>query len=384
MKILKALVVGIVFFILWNSCTNHDLGIGPEDLRIDIRWVKGYPTETKEDVIKGLGWGLSFLGASLPPECLSTAVEWRNEKQFNLSLTKVGFNQEARAAWKVILDTLKKSDEYLLQGGIDLGRFVTLTLNSTNHYYAITGAKPRYADFRAQYHFEDKKAGIVKSAIAFGSRIIEISKAEQFNEIAFVATEGEGSLIENNFVEKEFEALDYMPNGQLRFALYDLNGNLKTSATKSLTAAGKPSKCLWCHETSLNPPFVDDNQLPGHYSTEEFKSILEDRTNIVTAYREKLESEINFSKIQDHTKAELLYLSFMEPSPERLAQEWGISIGEVQERLKDVPTHAHQEFSYLGDKLYHRKDIDHLASFKNIEVPDDPRNPSPYEPDFIP
>ena len=111
---------------------------------------KGYPEETKEDVITGLTWGLSFLGAALPAEDLSTAVEWKSENQFLLNLEKVGFNQDARQAWKAILDTLKKSEEYKLHGGIDVGRFITLTLNSTNHYYAITGAEERYADFRSQ------------------------------------------------------------------------------------------------------------------------------------------------------------------------------------------------------------------------------------------
>ena len=217
----------------------------------------------------GLTWALSFLGAAIPDDSLNKALEWKNETNFLLRLGKAGFNPEASAAWKSILDTLKISEEYKMLGGIDVGRFLMLTLNSTNHYYAITGAKQRYAEFRAQYNFDEKKAGIVKSAIAFGSRLIEISKAQEFHEIAFLATEGEGTL-PDNFEEKEFEALDFMPNGQLRFALYDLNGNLKEAASKTLTVAGKPAKCLWCHETSLVPPFSDNNTLPGFYSTEEF------------------------------------------------------------------------------------------------------------------
>ncbi len=382
MRLLKSIIIGITLFILWNSCRYTDLGIQPDDLQINLRWVKGYPSETKDDVIIGLAWSLSFLGGSVPGGSLNPAIEWRNETRFNLSLDKVGFNEEARVAWKSIIDTLKNSEEYKVQGGIDIGRFITLTLNSTNHYYALTGAKQRYSEFRAKYDFDEKKAGIVKSTIALGNRVIEISKAEQFNEIAFIAAEGEGSLPLNQFEQQEFEVLDFMQNGQLRFALYDLNGNLKTAASKSLTVAGKPAKCLWCHETSLIPPFEDDNQLTGYYSTEEFKDILADRMTLVKAYRDKLESQI-FLAIPNHTKAELLYLSFMEPSIERLALEWGISVNEIEKKLNDLPTHAHHEFSYLGDKLFDRGDIDHLAPYKNIEIPSDPRNHSAYEPDFI-
>ena len=56
--------------------------------------------------------------------------------------------------------------------------------------------------FEVKYNFDEKKAGIVKSTIAFGSRVIEISKAEQFKEIAFVAIEGEGSIENDSFVAK--------------------------------------------------------------------------------------------------------------------------------------------------------------------------------------
>jgi hypothetical protein len=382
MKLIKILVLGIVLLILWNSCVYHDLEVEPADLKITLRWVQAYPDETKENVVTGLGWALSFLGAALPAEGLNPALEWKNGNLFYLNLEKAGFQEESRQAWKTILDTLKSSDEYKLQGGIDVGRFIILTLNSANHYYAITGAEQRYADFRIKYNFDEKKAGIVKSTIAFGSRVIEISKAQQFSEIAFVANEGEGSIESGSFVQKEFEALDFMTNGQLRFALYDINGNLKTSAGKSLTAAGKPSKCLWCHETSLISPFVDDNKLSGYYSTEEFKNILANRMEIVNAYRGQLSSKI-FLSIPDHTKAELLYLSFMEPSLARLSQEWGMSLADTKQKLDNLPTHPHHEFPFLGEKLYNRNDVDHLAPFKNIEIPTDPRNPSAYEPDFI-
>jgi hypothetical protein len=379
MKLLRILTVAIVSLILWNSCKYHDLGIKPDNLQINLRWVKAYPTETKADVVTGLTWSMSFLGARSPAD---SAIRWANETQFLLDVEKLGFNGEAQSAWRAILDTLKASDEYNVQGAIDVGRFVTLTLNSTNHYYAITGAKSRYADFRAKYNFDEKKAAIVKSTIAFGSRLIEISDAKEFEEIAFVATEGEGSIESNTFIEKEFEALDLMPNGQLRFALYDLNGNLKTSASKSLTAAGKPAKCLWCHETSLIPPFVDDHQLSGYYSSEEFKNILANRTEMIRAYREKLGAKI-FTAIPNHTKAELLYLSFMEPSSSRLASEWGLAESEIEKKLDEQATHPHHEFSFLGETLYNRNEIDHFAPYRNIQTPSDPRNASADEPDFI-
>lgn len=384
MKLVNGIIAGTILFILWSSCSqDDDLRANPEDLKIDLRWAKAYPLETQQDIETGVTWALSFLGATLPKGSLTKGVQWKNEQVFNLNLGELGIDGESHVAWKAILDTLKKSEEYALHGGIDVGRFVMLTLNSTNHYYALTGAKQRYTDFRRAYSFDERKAGVVVSVIAFGSRLIEISTATQFNEIAFIAEEGEGAITNGSFVPREFEAMNFMANGQLRFALYDINGNLKLAASKSLTAAGKPAKCLWCHETSLIPPFGDDSNVQGYYSTEEFINKLDERTQIVKTYRETLDTEIDFANVHSHTKAELLYLSFMEPSAERLAAEWGITVSQVEARLSNFDTHAHHEFSYLGDKLYFRHDIEHLAPFNTIQLPDDARNASVYEPDFI-
>ncbi len=383
MKLVRVFVAGIMLFIVWSSCSENEMKENPNDFKINLRWVKAYPLETKQDIEAGITWALSFLGATLPKGSLAEGIQWKNEQIFNLNLDKLGISDESHASWKAILDTLKNSEEYSLRGGIDLGRFVMLTLNSTNHYYALTGAKHRYVDFRSAYNFDEKKAGIILSTVAFGNRLIEISTATQFNEIAFVAAEGEGSLADDSFEPKEFEAMNFMANGQLRFALYDINGNLKLAASKSLTAAGKPAKCLWCHEISLLPPFDDDSHVQGYYSTDEFKSKIEERTQLVKAYRETLHAEIDFTKVQDHTKAELLYLSFMEPSAERLALEWGMSVNQVEVILSNVDTHAHHEFSFLGDKLYFRQDVEQFAPFDMIQLPDDARNASAYEPDFI-
>jgi hypothetical protein len=381
MKCFKLLTGCLVLFIIWVSCANHVI-VHDTNLTISLRWVKSYPGESKDEVVTGLAWNLSFLGAELPTGSLNQAIQWE-DSHFTLDLSQVGFRTSAQESFIELINFLKSSDEYRARGGIDLGRFIMLTLNSTNHYYAITGAPRTYSAFRAQYIFDEKKAGISPSTIAFGDRLIELSTGSRLDKIAFVATEGEGSIKDGTFVAREFETLDFMKNGQLRFALYDMNGNLKLAASKSLTAAGKPSKCLWCHELGLQKPFNDAPQLSGYYTTEEFKGKLDERTNLIHAYRNTLSSEINFSKTQDHTKGELLYLAFMEPSAERLAEEWSISVEEVKQALIHISTHEHDEFSFLGDKLYHRKDIDHLAPYETVQVPEDPRNLSQYEPDFI-
>ncbi len=384
MKLFRLIAGSLAIFILWNSCTYNDLEPdSTDDLKITLRWVKAYPDETREDIVTGLAWSLSFLGAELPAGSMEQAIEWQSDTHFAVDFTKTGFNTNAQAALQKIIPALKNSDEYRLLNGIDLGRFVMLTLNSTHHYFAITGVPEKYTSFRSLYSFDQKKAAILKSTIAFGNRLIEVSSANHALQIAFVAVEGNGSIEAGTFDGEEFETIDLMASGQLRIGLYDSNGNLKAAASPALTAAGKPAKCLWCHETSLQPPYNDNHTLIGYYSTAEFKAKINQFTKLIEDYRATLSSDIDFTKQHLHTKAELLYLSFTEPSAERLAAEWGLTLEETKKKLQGISTHAHGEFALLGDELYFRSQVEALAPFEPIRVPDEARDVSIYEPDFI-
>ena len=384
MKLFRLIAGSLAIFILWNSCTYNDLEPdSTDDLKITLRWVKAYPDETREDIVTGLAWSLSFLGAELPAGSMEQAIEWQSDTHFAVDFTKTGFNTNAQAALQKIIPALKNSDEYRLLNGIDLGRFVMLTLNSTHHYFAITGVPEKYTSFRSLYSFDQKKAAILKSTIAFGNRLIEVSSANHALQIAFVAVEGNGSIEAGTFDGEEFETIDLMASGQLRIGLYDSNGNLKAAASPALTAAGKPAKCLWCHETSLQPPYNDNHTLIGYYSTAEFKAKINQFTKLIEDYRATLSSDIDFTKQHLHTKAELLYLSFTEPSAERLAAEWGLTLEETKKKLQGISTHAHGYFALLVDELYFRSQVEALAPFEPIRVPDEARDVSIYEPDFI-
>jgi hypothetical protein len=365
------------------SCVYNDLSIPQDELKIQLRWVRAYPAEKKEDIVTGLAWDLSFLGAQLSTGALNRAMEWKDGESFILDLSILGFTTEAKIAWQQLIVVLKESEEYKIRGGIDLGRFIMLSLNSANHYYAITGAKKNYQSFRSQFSFDSKQMGFATSTVSIGSRVVEIGRAERFNQIAFVALEGTGSIVDNTFKVSGYEVLDFMPNGQLRFAIYDDKGNLRTSADPNAAIAGKPAKCLWCHEIKLQPNFSNSPSVNGFYTKEEFTQLLAARMSLVDSYRAALNSDIDFTKTQDHTKGELIYLSFMEPSAERLAIEWGITTSEIKEKLKSMATHPHSEFSFLGNELYDRNEIEGFAPYAGVVIPSDSRESSNFEPDLI-
>jgi hypothetical protein len=367
--------------LLAGACTPREPQHRDPDLSIDLRWIKGYPRERRAHVETGLLWTLSFLGAGLPADG-PDVLRWEGSV-VTVDLDAAEVIESTKPRWKELLATLKASDEYRVMGAIDVGRFVMLTLASPNHYYRLAGASATFDEFRARYRFDAKRVAVVESGIAHGHRLVEIAAGATFGEIAFVAYEGRGSLVDGSFEPAEIETLSLMDNGQLRFALYDLDGKPKAAATAALTDAGKPSKCLWCHELGLHTPFENVTDVAGYYSTREFVALIQARMATLNSARREIESRVDFAKTQDHTLAELLYLSFAEPSLARLAGEWNVSIEEARSRLRGKDTHRHEEFDFLGDQLYRRDEIDELAPYTTIRTPSDAREPSSYEPDLL-
>ncbi len=383
---MAALLVGLFVFVC-AGCSRTNQPQPPRDpgLVIKLRWIKSYPGQSRSDVDMGLYWALSFLGAKLPRD--AAVLSW-DGALVTLDLDAAGVAQATRPSWRKLLQVLESSGEYRMTGGIDIGRFVFLSLCSSYHYYALTGASPSYAEFRARHTFAPRQVAIVESAVAHGNRLIEVSKGDDFDSVAFVAFEGTGSLQDRSFQKADIETLDFMENGQLRFALYDLEGHLKAATTPALTAAGKPSKCLWCHEINLQPPFKNVTDLDGYYSTKEFAALVAGATRVAAGYRKTLESKVDFKGLQDHSHAEALYLSFAEPTASRLASEWNIPLDRVKQLLasRNLKAHPHSEAiddDILGDGLYDRNEVDLLAPYAAIRGPSDMREASSYEPDLL-
>jgi hypothetical protein len=351
-------------------------------LAIELRWVKNYPKEHRGNVNTGLYWALSFLGARLPDS--ANVLTWHG-KLVTLDLGAAQVQEGTQEAWKQLLRDFKASEEYHRTGAIDIGRFVFVSLCSANLYYQLSGSSRSYPEFLARHPLGARQIAVVESAVAHGNRLIEVGTGAGIGGVAFVAFEGSGALKDASFSKQDVETLEFMDNGQLRFGLYDLDGHLKTATTPALTTAGKPSKCLWCHEINLNPPFSNVTDVPGYYTTLQFRELVKSQMRVVAAYRHTLRSKVDFRKTQDHSNAENLYLSFAQPSAERLAEEWNMPIGQVLQKLqarhlKPHPHSAYVDDGILGDQLYNRTEVEALAPYQGVRGPTDTREPSSYEP----
>ena len=377
-------VVTLALLITLQACNKENKTVSfSENTSISLRWVKAYENETKDKVEKGLRWTLLFLGASLDEGSYEKSVKWIDERKLVIDFSALGFSESSLAALKKIIAVMKQSGEYRQKGAFDIGRFVMLTVNSPMNYYAITSAPKTYSEFRGRLSIDAKQTAVIESNIAKGQRIIETPPADEKELVktGYISSEGTGSLKDGTFKIAEREVFDHMPNGMFRFMIYDEAGNLKAAGDTTFGGAGKPSKCIWCHEIAMQPPYTMKTTINGYYSPKEFSDIVNNHTELLKRYRKSIKQDISYNETQEHTFEELLYISFMEPSAYRLANEWGITIDEAKSKLAKYATHTHQEFPYLGT-LYDRNEIDVLSPYEFLRVPNSAREPSEYEPNL--
>ncbi|UPT69308.1 MAG: hypothetical protein M0D53_08715 [Flavobacterium sp. JAD_PAG50586_2] len=172
-------------------------------------------------------------------------------------------------------------------------------------------------------------------------RIIRFSEQKDFNQL-FISEEINpisGEVL-------EYETIELLENGQLLFGIFDAEGNRKNNGDDAHSAAGKPAKCMWCHESNINQMFTVQDDFPGYLCNADFQKTLLAYRESNTNRKLKLSDGVDFAQTQQHTLTELLYISFMEPSAERLSSEWNLPIATVQEMLYGLPTHVYDEFPF--------------------------------------
>jgi hypothetical protein len=67
--------------------------------------------------------------------------------------------------------------------------------------------------------------------------------------LAFLVTEGDGSIVDDTFEPTEHEILDVLPNGIHHYAVYDIDGNLLPGGSPDVSPAGQPRACYGSYWT---------------------------------------------------------------------------------------------------------------------------------------
>lgn len=379
--ICSSLLICLVAF-LTTICIQNPFPT-KEELVIRLKWYKAYPDDHKQRAEIGLKWILSYLGAMLPNETADINMIWEKSNVLKLDIAALGFSNEALKVWKELLPILKKSKEYQRNGSMDIGRFVLLTFNTSWHYYAITGVAPTFNDFKNQYYFDDQHKDTLlagESCVTSGIRTINAAKGNTVPQIAHIAEEGEGQQLEN-FKVKDLEVFDFMKNGQPRFAVYDLDGQLRIGADPTITKAGKPAKCMWCHESTVMPPFkliqTNSPKLTEH------RQLVKQQNGLLKDYRATLAPTIDtFRNVaKRHYLAELLYITYLEPSQDRAIEELKQANIPIQDLDLIIKDSCHHEFKFIKNLV----DLDSLAKWLPYDRnwKGDARETTNYELDFF-
>ncbi len=364
-------IVFIILIVLFLSCTNDSYSdLIETDTSINLKWSKAYSEDSIDKSLIGLKWALSYMGAVLPKSNTGFIV---NNNRIIMDLEKVGFNDNALKKLLILSNKIKNTSEYKQNNSVDIGRYVTLLLGASEHYYEILEIPNTLNEILNQYHLLPEKGYVNNSGVSLEHRIIQFSEQNGFNQLFFCQ-----EIDPITGVVYEYETIELMTNGQLRFGIFDINGLRKNRVDAEHSNAGKPAKCMWCHESTINQLFTVQNNYNGYLTYPEFQ-------NKLITYRESnrvmklgLIDGVDFSQTQQHTYTELLYISFMEPSAERLSIEWNLPLSQVQNLLSNFSTHIYPEFPFLGE-LYDRNEIESIAPFQGLPVSTSVRETSSVE-----
>ena len=360
----------LIFISCENDSTSDLIDIEDTSTSLHLKWNKAYPDDTIDKSLIGLKWGLSYMGAILPSSSNGIIT---STNTISINIYKLGFSETAIEKLSKLHAKIIASQEYQTTNAIDLGRYITLLLGASEHYYEIIGTEKKLSNLLNNYTLKSEKGYVNNSGVSLEHRIIQFSEQNGFNQV-FLSEEVDPITQEIY----EYETIELLANGQLRFGIFDVNGNRKNSADASHSNAGKPAKCMWCHESNIQQLFTPQNDFAGYLSASALQNTLINYRELNRNLKFALTDGVPFSQTQQHTLTELLYISFMEPSAERLSLEWNMPLNQVQTTLSNLPTHVYTEFPFLGN-LYNRSDIENLAPFKGLLVSSNVREPSTVE-----
>lgn len=337
---------------------------------LQLKWNKAYQDDSIDKSVIGLKWALSFVGAQLPKS--QTGISY-SDTVITLDAEQLGFSENAKKKLAILHSKIIHSEEYQTTRTIDLGRYITLLIGVSEHYFELVGTPEKLNEVLARYELLQQKGYVDNSGVSLEHRVIRFSEQNGYNQL-LLAEEIDTLSGEIH----EYETIELLPNGQVRFGIFDAEGNRKDHVDPAHSNAGKPAKCMWCHESNIQPIFYPLKDVAGYVPSSELKMILDGYRQANVDRKLTLADGVDFSQTQQHTLTELLYISFMEPSAERLALEWNLPLAKTQKKLAGLPTHVYAEFPFLGN-LYFRQDIEKLAPFRGLKVPGSVREPSAVE-----
>jgi len=364
-KILPALFgLSLIFLISFAFTQKEDPAL------IRLQMYKTYEKNTPQDHLVAIKWCMAYLGSTITSDTSLKGI-MVEDSVIILDIEKLGFQPKTVDYLNSLHQKWKKKEAYKVKNAIDLGRYISLTLGYATNYFELVDIPKKLKKYESKFTFDPNEGLVDNSSVSLVRRTISFSNNHMQNRDFFLATETDSVYHK----VLELETLEVMENGMPKFGIYSRTGKRKNAGTLAFSNAGKPAKCLWCHESQILPMFRKQRDWEGFLKYEELQDSLKMRVARQRAHQDTLWKDRHFLKRWHHEKVEIAYISFMEPSAERLAQEWQMPLKEVKVALRGLETHRHHEFDFLGD-LYLRKDVDRVGPWKVVKAPVSVREPS--------
>lgn len=369
-------IFALLVAVAGSGCTHDPEPIQADEINeITLKWHPSYPTETMNDVLLGLNWAYANVGA-LHTNAATNGVQYSQNK-IHVNTHLLELSSSAQLAMDKLHSAIKSSDEYHRNGAIDVGRYVALLLGSSAHYYQIMDVPVHLAEIVDAYTLQPEHGYLNKSGIAKNHRVVSYSAANGLNQL-FVS-------VEIDSVSKqvlEFETIELLENGHLRFGIFDADSNRINAANPIHSSAGKPAKCMWCHESKILPVFVTQDDYSGYLPFTDFQDTLNRFSAGLAQKQMALTNGIDFTERENHYKMELLYITFHFPTALRLSHEWNMTEDEVEERLSHLSRFSNPEFFYIGSG-YIRAEVEPFAPYSSLAVSTSVREESAIEVNYI-
>ena len=371
MKRTVTLFTFIAIMLLGIKCSTVKKVKVVEPYTINLKWYPSYETETQAKVKTGLKWIMAYLGANDLASNFDHAASWKSDNVIVLDVEPLGFDQRTLDVWKIVLNDLKASKAYRNDDFLDIGAFVMKTFTNTWTYYALTGVEQSYSDFVGTYDFSGEKKYIVKqgeSCVSSLNRLINVAQGETITETAFISSESISTKLGKEDV-KELEVFDFMRNGQIRFAIYDQKGALKAGADGQHSIAGKPSKCMWCHESQIAKLRFVKSSVEGFENARAFKRLIRKKNKQLRTYFRENDQQFVLDSARHHSYAELLYVNYQTPTLTRLRNE-----GYQEEEIDAIRqwVHPNEEYWFLDslimDSVVYRSALDSTFNLTSRET----------------
>ena len=372
----RLIMVFVLVLIGFNSCVHDPIAsVSDSPNEIHLKWNASYPNEKISDAIIGLNWTLSHVGAR---NTNNTTNRFQiNGHIITIYLPQIGFSNHAYSAMYSLHESIQKSDEYIKNGNIDLGRYITLLIGSSAHYYRLVNMPNHLKDVISKYSVNSKKGFVNRSSISPNHRIIAFSSPQNLNQF-FLSSEIDS--VTRKILE--FETMEITSNGQVIFGIFNTDSQLVYTADPSISLSGKPAKCMWCHESKVNPLFSNQIDSIGYLTSMQLHDSLDHFGNLLVNSQKSLSNGVDFTRLNDHIQMELQYIMFKQPSSMRLANEWNMSITKVELLLVNESRFTYPEFPFLPEG-FHRDNIEKHAPYDGLLTSPNVRESSNYEVNYI-